>query len=195
MIERPILFNGEMVRAILDGRKTQTRRVMKPQPPIGSDGVLFNPTSYDPDYGFYFKPHGGKYKCPYGIPGDRLWVRETWREGYTPTKYSPGIIYQADKQKSLGMDEYSDRHKWKPSIYLKREHSRILLEITNIRVERVQDISFGDCEREGIECAGMPMVNGADREFKELWNSINEAKGFGWDQNPWVWVVEFRRIK
>ena len=199
MKERPILFNGEMVRAILGGRKTQTRRVIKPQPPNGTEKVMFNPTSFEPDYGFYFAPHGGKYKCPYGVPGDRLWVRETHaivpRTAYAQSDGVQQVLRPDDNHDAAifkaGWD-LSPPGRWKPSIHMPRWASRILLEITDIRVERVQDIRCKDLTAEGIN---EPYIRPRHRKWLELWNSINEKKGFGWDVNPWVWVIEFRRVK
>lgn len=151
---RPIIFSGEMVRALLDGRKTMTRRVVK------------------------------KQHCPYGQPGDLLWVRETWRQA----QWKDGILYRADKARSLGMDEYSDRHKWKPSIFMPRKASRLTLEITDIRMERVQDITTDDAIAEGIK----ELQGGAKVEFHNLWDSINAKRGYGWKANPRVWVVVFQ---
>ena len=172
--ERPILFSGEMVRAILDGRKTQTRRVVKPQPP----------------------PLGGFVKNPYGQPGDRLWVRETWA---LDDKY----YYRAD-------GAVGDRcGKWKPSIHMPRAASRITLEITGVRVERLQEITISDIYAEGaitdewlewrddVSGVGMPAGSRIENErdvWEKLWDSIN-GKTYPWKSNPWVWVIEFKRIK
>lgn len=225
--ERPILFNGEMVRAILDGRKTQTRRVVKPQ--IGTDpcdkfvhvevtvtdgwyywwDYICGPGSYDVDQAYHH------IKCPYGEPGDHLYVRETW----CPQAFNgvDGYVgYRADRKvfvKSTygGMHEAA-RHlldtqdspiKWKPSIHMPRWASRITLEITDVRVERVQDISGQDAFWEGCNVYN-PADDRIDHighhpsysigEFKSLWNSTNEKRGYGWDVNPWVWVIEFKRL-
>jgi len=174
MRERPILFKGPMVRAILDGTKTQTRRVVK-----------FSSWPEDP----------GK-RCPYGDVGDRLWVRETFRpetDGET--------AYRADFQ---GWE--ADGTDWKPSIFMPRGSSRIELEVTEIRALRLQDISEEDAAAEGA----MTWWNGLSQEeqfgmydggrgpiaaFRMLWDSINAKRGVGWDTNPWVWAVSFRRVK
>lgn len=193
MKERPISFKGEMVRAILDNRKTMTRRIINPQPLwVADPSVPFKTKDADPK---------GVVRCPYGKPGDRLWVRETWRQGYEPTSFSKGIVYRADHAKAIGMDEYSGRHKWKPSIYMPRWASRITLEITNVRVERLQDISEEDAKSEGIEKSDRfentfmtPAGDYASAKiaFMRLWESINGSRS--WNENPWVWVVEFKRV-
>jgi hypothetical protein len=196
--ERPILFSGEMVRAILDGNKIQTRRVIVPQPPSLTEGVIFNPSAFAPDYGWYFRPYGGHAKCPYGQPGDRLWVRETWcnimKDGLRPE-----IHYKADAERPYIEDYDPSEWKWRPSIHMPRSFSRINLIVTNIRVERVQSTSGRDAFAEGIELKGiipqsllMQWEMGRN-EFKNLWDSINSKRGYGWDMNPWVWVIEFTR--
>ena len=174
--ERPILFNGKMVQSILDGRKTQTRRVIKPQP-------VSNPFPLQ--------------RCPYGVPIDLLWVQETW------VKWDAGIAYLADCLNRHGVEsEDSKRCRldygviWKPSIHMPRWASRITLRVTDVRVERVQEISEADAQAEGVS-AWHDTNNGTvyRPEFRTLWDSINAARGFGWDANPWVWVVEFERVQ
>jgi hypothetical protein len=166
MKERPIIFNSEMVRAILDGRKTQTRRVIKPQPgDIHRDLLRIN------------------YHCPYGQPGDHLWVRETFQ---IDDNYPDMVFYKADDLAG------HISTKWNSPIYMPRCDSRITLEITNRRVERVQDITEEDAMAEGVgRIAGL----GEYRQcFKNLWDSINKKRDYGWDTNPYVWVIEFKRI-
>ena len=186
-----------MVRAILDGRKTQTRRVIKPQPikskpkkAIIQPGGVFFPDSYywDEDH-----PEIGEFvKCPYGQPGDRLWVRETWWPICADAKDIKDLVrYKADG--------YSEgRFPWKPSIHMPRWASRITLKVINIRVERLQDISWQDCEKEGqtsCYCNDEPRYkNSLISNWIRLWNSINEKRGLGWDKNPWVWVMEWPPI-
>lgn len=196
MNERPILFNGEMVRAILDGRKTMTRRVLKPQP---DKSIMF------PVVGQYFqKP------CPFGVPGDRLWVRETWRPDTAWSGSSNGCIieYRADGEKKEFEKCLSvpvSNQKWLPSIHMPRWASRITLEITNIRVERLQEITEGDAYREGCSmdrftpddyknpwCDVTQPI--AINNFSSLWNSIN-GKKHPWESKPWVWVIEFKKMK
>lgn len=188
MKERPILFSGEMVRAILDGRKTQTRRVIKPQPLwIGDPSVPFKTPDADPE---------GVIKCPYGKPGDRLWVRESF---YECVNNNDRIRYAADGPAPTKPDR---KYKKRPSIFLSRNESRITLEVVNVRVERVQNIGEEDAKAEGVERHeddGVtyygPLDNGHAcpvYEFKRVWQSINGLDS--WDANPWVWVVEFRRL-
>jgi len=205
MKERPILFSGEMVRAILDGRKTMTRRVIKPQPPISWDvcepvehtsGVFCFYRSSDTDF------HGYK-KCPYGQHGDRLWVKETWSQFAPRPKPGDGvpenacIDYRADYSASAlrrGLDSDGDPYKppsWRPLIHMPRWASRINLEVVSVRVERVQDISEDDARAEGIS---NPLGSLALNIFPSLWDSINLKRGYGWDTNPWVWVIEFKRL-
>ncbi|HBO4748886.1 TPA: hypothetical protein L4V19_001991 [Pseudomonas aeruginosa] len=185
MKERPILFSGPMVRAILEGRKTVTRRAVK-------------------DTGFYAIDaaiHGNEValrerealstRCPFGQPGDRLWVREAWAQ--INVAQAPGetwVVYrECDNRTDYGGP-------WKPSIHMRRRDSRILLEITAVRVERLQDITEDQAIAEGIDTHPMGFYgNGcitAGGAFLELWESIN---GDGsWAANPWVWVIEFKRV-
>lgn len=194
--ERPILFSGPMVKAILEGRKTQTRRVIKPQPQ--NRGVLntvwgFGVRNSDPDnFSAHIRKPDGEdvwVRCPYGRPGDRLWVRETWGRYYPfePVK----LAYRADNPE--------EHPKWKPSIHMPRWASRITLEITNIKVQRVQDISHDDAVAEGFSyvepCAEYPHGKTWGRlGFSQTWDKINLERGYGWEANPWVWVVEFKKI-
>ncbi len=205
MKERPILFNSEMVRAILEGRKTQTRRVVKPQPCGGwaFDGVYGKITSHHPQrgkFGAFLRrgvgtpwPELGILPCPYGSPGDRLWVRETFFSFRHAGVFSTAsrIVYRADYSGQEDEDYATECHGWKPSIHMPRWASRITLEITDIRVERLQEISEKDAIAEGVvACPDMGIT--AVGEYSLLWESIN-GKG-SWDENPWVWVIEFRRL-
>ncbi|HFQ7428304.1 TPA: hypothetical protein ACHSVW_005957 [Pseudomonas aeruginosa] len=201
MKERPILFSGPMVRAILEGRKTVTRRVMKPQPDFLGSMVDPNTPFKTLDAGLH-----ARITCPYGKPGDRLWVRESFAECYdycdhpempgAPTEhFHLGWHYRADGEpKREELDGFLSH--WKPSIHMPRWASRILLEITAVRVERLQDITEDQAIAEGIDTHPMGFYgNGcitAGGAFLELWESIN---GDGrWAANPWVWVVEFKRV-
>lgn len=203
--ETPILFSGEMVRAILDGRKTQTRRVMKVQMPenlwrtggidTAGEYAFAVPLADDEKDDHLVK----ECKFPYGNIGDRLWVREAFTFGYDffgPKKY----FFRADH---VDCTECADgRHKWKPSIYMPRRACRILLEITAIRVERLQDISEADALSEGVTdpTAGTEYATPDDADYKSgpktwfamLWSRINGIES--WRENPWVWVIEFRRV-
>ena len=200
--ERPILFSAPMVRAILDGRKTVTRRPLKLP------------------HGFWETSVTGELvpipvNCPYGKPGDRLYVRETFNR--TNPGGAEGVYYyRADGEfpKSIGGGKFTDAESWKPSIHMPRAASRILLEITDVRVERLQDISEGQAVDEGLIWEGVKdgqtywnhtdhryppgshqqlSVSGTDAvsAFRNLWKST----GGDWEANPWVWVVEFKRVQ
>nr|WP_284076365.1 hypothetical protein [Herbaspirillum aquaticum] len=186
--ERPILFSAPMVRAILAGDKTQTRRIAKDvrHPDLGNvyaPGALV--LEREPQ-------HVIERACPYGRPGDRLWVRETW--GYNPDH--PGMPWHACYRADPGM-EY-DGIKWKPSIHMPRAACRIKLEITGVRVERLQDISDFDAEDEGTRIWAAEVQKNGNKfssirsAWQAMWESINGSDS--WQANPWVWVVEFRRI-
>jgi hypothetical protein len=187
MKERPILFSAPMIRALLAGTKTQTRRVVK----IGKcpdTGCQLAPCEIAGERGL------GLYRlCPYGAPGGRLWVRETWNtfEGWA------GYFYAADDYSfGIGADDDPDHipeHavRWRPSIHMPRAASRITLEITTVRVERLQDISEADVEAEGVLLDDIAPPYW--RSYRELWEQINGAGS--WDANPWVWIVEFTRAQ
>ena len=188
MNEKPILFSGPMVRAILEGRKTQTRRAVK-FPVLDRNGTGCEISGCEINSCL----NQGLELCPFGHPGGRLWLRETWRKAYPKTSDSEGVVYRADKDRSLGMDEYSDRHRWKPSIFMPRWASRITLEIVSVRVERLKDISHRDALSEGVEYdvsipEGSPLAR-----YQNLWDSIN-GKKYPWKSNPWVWVIEFKIV-
>ncbi len=216
MRERPILFSGAMVRAILEGRKTQTRRVMKHQPPPATRDVF---TFHHPHPRTHFWAFDGgslldwAQPCPYGEFGDRLYVRETWQHSnhpFGPYERDCLVFYRADYlDDPLGPDleRASDgiRREWRPSIHMPRAASRITLEITGVRVERLQNLSEADAIAEGIDktAAGFWSTYGqsdADGTYSPrlsyqcLWDGLNAARGCGWDANPWVWVVEFKRL-
>jgi hypothetical protein len=203
MKERPILFSTEMVNAILEGRKTMTRRFVKPQ----LDENLHLNRDYIAEY-----DEGVLVKCPYGQPGDRLWVRESFclSQPKDPEtyyfRYKCGIHPYSENPASEKYD-FSSPDKWKPSIHMPREASRILLEVVSVRVERLKDITEEDALNEGVESYFSEMFQDtrfkcysikdnywrcAKSSFKSLWVKIN---GNGsWKINPWVWVVEFRRL-
>lgn len=199
MKERPILFSAPMVRALLDGTKTQTRRVVKGftekqmRPFTRPNGTQWL-TSHDRD------PLGLLVTSPYGYPGDRLWVRETWAyrggDEYLYQQEPQCVQYRATDQYaySLTGEPRGDR-RWRPSIHMPRWASRLTLTITDVRVERLQGISTGDAIAEG--CSGSGSTHDPDDfhdpvgQYRELWDSLNAARGYGWDANPWVWVVSF----
>lgn len=202
---RPILFSDLMVRAILDNRKTQTRRVMKPQP-LNYDGMLLWSPPGSPGNERCQAAWGATSKsrppiCPYGKVGDRLWVRESWYSG------AERVWYRADVE-DLSQCGISG---WKPSIFMPRSVSRLTLEITGIRVCQLQDVSEKEAVAEGVErqgggwkCYGRCDVHdrgyhlrtSATASFMSLWNSISgDRPGCSWDDNPWVWAISFRRIE
>lgn len=260
--ERPILFSGAMVRAILDGKKTQTRRILKFPDAIRSieggdvlttldrmqEGYADGPR---PVFDFDGEPNAFSVRNPYGAVGDRLWVRETWAslvfgrdwetghvEDWAPAE-NPGagrIVFDADPHgwNDNGNSAAERGFAWRPSIFMPRWASRLTLEITSVRVERVQDISEEDAVAEGfsatpaeqwwqgyrdmgddhlihqqsrsaeppewmIEPKRMsvfdPCASTAAKEFRITWNHLNAPRGYGWDENPWVWVLEFRRVE
>lgn len=195
MKECPILFSAPMVRAILDGRKTQTRRIIKMESlPATATKPYFDEAGFlcvidASRLGIWFfvqDDSGRKVRCPYGVPGDRLWVRETFR---IRDDHKASVCYRADEPPS------TDGFKWSPAIFMTRGDSRITLEIVNVRVERLKDIDEADAEAEGVERHGPNDQHGDERSFyegyRELWNAINAKRGYGWEKNPWVWVIEF----
>lgn len=188
--ERPILFNDQMVRAILEGRKTVTRRVVKPQPDFLGSMVDPNTPFKTLDAGLH-----ARITCPYGEPGDRLWVREAW--GLQVRSYGGGagefIVYRATNPDAIYCRSSEGREypvKWKPSIHMRRHSSRILLEITAVRVERLHDLSDPGALAEGVSHSEMHSGDSLVDVFARLWKSI----GGDWDANPWVWVIEFKRV-
>jgi hypothetical protein len=196
MKECPILFSAPMVRAILDGRKTQTRRVVKPQPDTMGERLSMRYLPYWHVGGFRTLASApNPIRCPYGVPGDRLWVRETWRPVGLDTPLSE-CVDASDVEFAATSDEAALAVlRWRPSIHMPRWASRILLEVVSVRVEPVQDISAEDVIAEGLP-ADMPMSR-ADwiSSFSGLWDAINAKRGYPWTSNPWVWVVEFKRLK
>lgn len=208
MKERPILFSAPMVRAILEGRKTQARRIVKPQPYIDGQGnFCWNGRNFGQDFN---GPHiqaiaspipSSKTKrvhCPFGKPGDRLWVREAWQAA-CGDKRAARIV--ESPRPDFGWIEYAATcddppPRWRPSIHMPRWASRILLEVTGVRVERLQDISEDDALAEGVTFKNPVKPGHASRmgreAFAELWESINGPDS--WEENPWVWVVEFKQV-
>lgn len=212
MKERPILFSAPMVRAILAGTKTQTRRAVK-----GMALEWLTPGMFTPEY--VANPENGM--CPYGQPGDRLWVRESFRpiasgevkDGYGEVRY--GYAYRADSatrwnerttiihdltgQPATGPMQFNPVP-WKPSIHMPRRASRILLEVVSVRIERLHDISEADAQAEGCQLECMTPIGDDSGSaihgpggYIALWEQINGADS--WQKNPWLWVVEFRVVK
>ncbi|HFE6989954.1 TPA: hypothetical protein ACF955_004498 [Salmonella enterica subsp. enterica serovar Newport] len=206
MSERGMIFNGEMVRAILEGRKTQTRRVLGTY----QDAVKFCP-EWDVNGKQIFivlgeKDHTGMnpvitaIPCPFGQPGDRIWVRETFRVHSRATDVAT-LVYRASVRNSWTEQTHrvpvavcnkpATPEKWTPSIHMPRWASRITLEITDVRVERLNSITESDAEAEGVTDTGFGdlLVDG----FRYLWKSIYGDDS--WQANPWVWVIEFKRVE
>jgi len=194
--EHPLIFSTEMVRAILTGEKTQTRRIIKPQPEQVRQDILAK--------GGLSDNHGKVIKIKYQ-PGDRLWVRET----YTLTGENKNIpFYKTYALNELIGTKYTDL-KWKPSIFMPRKYARIWLEVVNVRVERVQEMNHQDTIDEGVSATELGAVMHEERIrhtqenvikysriiFAKLWDSMNARRGFGWHKNPWVWVIEFKKIQ
>jgi hypothetical protein len=185
MKEHPIIFSSPMVKAILDKRKTQTRRVIKLN--------KRNEWLLNPDIGWsdeYIKdPENALIEeCPYGQVGDKLWVKETW---WCPQKGLP-VAYKANLE-----PQQAERQIWKSSLFMPRWASRILLEITEVRAERLQEITEEDAIKEGCK-EGITMPGGhytAKWYFRALWDFLNAKRGYGWDKNPWVWVISFELVK
>lgn len=230
MTERPILFSGPMVRAILSGQKTQTRRVVKPQPPAS---VTLMDTYHHPKDDTHYCVWGWNGKeivedsdrvFPYGQPGDRLWVRESiCLHNHFAFPLGPKSMFTGTGERvwSYAADNYGGHTQTRPSIHMPRWASRITLEITAVRVERLQQITNNDAQAEGVEFAAPHRhgIYGIDVEelpgkviadpyaeyhntgindcwicsFRVLWESINGPGS--WALNPWVWVIEFRRVK
>lgn len=212
MKERGIIFNADMVRAILDGRKTQTRRIMKPQP-TPCDYIDWRGNARGghvwPSNIFRTMLHvegelqngDGGWKglvgdaCLFGDIDDRLWVREAFQVGLCTEST---IAYKATHKPSDLEEGWHEKIKWRPSIHMPRWASRILLEITGVRVERLQSISEEDAKAEGFDNSQSDAANSIGwfekpiRAFRRAWENIYGADG--WDSNPWVWVIEFRRV-
>lgn len=196
---RPILFSAPMVRAILAGTKMQTRRVVKPQPThfVGGPGVTDaagNPWPREPAVDE--QSCSVVIRCPYGQPGDLLWVREAWRApascDHLPPRSisdSEAVSFMADE--TVGLDPGFG--KGRPGMFMPRWASRITLRITSVRMERLQDISRGDAVAEGCPFANMAAGPDPRDWYRDLWNEINGAGA--WDENPWVWVVSFKRVR
>lgn len=222
---RPILFSAPMVKAIFAGAKTQTRRVVRPQfhqlwgygVGIGRDTFAAHVDITDS------KGQWRWLQCPFGKPGDHLWVRESFHVVNGAQRWKDGtILYRADVGENVG-GVYVDCAKWKPSIHMPRWASRITLEVVEVRIQRLQEITPADAIAEGaVEWGtresirrnfnesghrretpiGSNVFDGTKRNvpylvnaFVELWDSINERRGHGWTVNPWVWVVTFKQVK
>jgi hypothetical protein len=187
MVEHPILFSGPLVRAILAGAKTQTRRAAKPQPTLLHD------------HRSYRAPCNACKACPYGQPGDRLWARETYAvrdaKAWQDRDTSSGMLFfRADDERELPGDG-----RWRPSIHMPRWASRLTLDVTGVRLERLHLITEDDAKAEGVEPSTGMLMGGQGphhHAFFGLWERINGKRpGCSWHDNPWVWVVEFKRTE
>jgi hypothetical protein len=204
--ERPILFSAPMVRAILEGRKTQTRRVMKPQPEVTAPDRWGETWSW-PSHACRSMVSLRDAPClsPYGYKRDRLWVKETHQ--IIQMRSERIVVYRASCPDDSftycdpreGTIEQIQVHKWRPSIFMPRLESRITLEVTGVRVERLHDISGRDVLAEGVDngksnpAQGVRWENMQRMAFESLWSEINGAES--WDANPWVWVISFQRVE
>lgn len=228
MKEQPILFNAQMVRAILSGQKTQTRRIMKPQMTYGDVGGIFASWQMPSNKGGSILWPNGKDQilsmCPHGQPGDVLWVRETWAAPHAFDGHKPLQIL-VNARIHFAADENLGGLVKRPSLFMPRWASRITLEITNVRVERLQEISEADAVAEGCKLETMTIIGDdggsaiyGPNGYRDLWESINGNRpklpsntaskryarvkawlekhpDHSWDANPWVWVIEFKRIE
>jgi hypothetical protein len=197
MAEKPILFSGDMVRAILNGAKTMTRRVVKPQPDHRhcrvdfENGVLKESSQINGCWSV-----GRKIKCPYGKPGDILYVRETWyyedhmhdltagEPDLPGGLYSHHYIYRASSP-DYPVDVGVGQQGWRPSIHMPKSAARLFLTVKDVRVERIDEISEVDAKAEGVDT-----LNG----YRALWDKLNEKRGFPWSSRCWVWVVTFQKV-
>ncbi|MDP3219200.1 MAG: hypothetical protein Q8S73_34195 [Deltaproteobacteria bacterium] len=197
MKERPILFSAPMVRALLNGTKSQTRRVVKQTLERLGDGDWY---AFD-HKGINYRVNARHTTvaawahllqfCPYGQPGDRLWVRETWTQEWMRPRQGAEVFYRADGEVAPEFEP------WIPSIHMFRWASRILLEIVSVRVERLQDISEADALAEGVTvtpCKPSQAERMGRHAFRSLWEDINGNTPAEWAANPWVWVVEFKQV-
>jgi len=198
MKERPIIFSGEMVRAILEGRKTMTRRPIKPQPEGAEQWTAFENQSFYPNR---IKSKPSMLHCPYGIPGDRLWVRETWALEKQYDKYS-GLKVPAEGRKRIWYLADGPKPEWagrtRSPRFMPYWAHRIDLENSNVRVERLQEIIEENIIAEGLNsCCPISFTSCPGRyrrdQFQKLWDSLYGNFNL-WQFNPWVWVIEFRVV-
>ena len=206
MKERPILFSGPMVRAILEGRKTVTRRVVKLPKTFATYG------GWDEDGWPVVEDDGGDWsrvRCPYGESGDVLWVRETWGLGTRPDPgcgWVDGVEYRADchylegsdilplNVVDLPEDEGRWRGRWHPSIHMPKWACRLRLKVTDVRPERLKDITTADIHLEGFQPEPGSSYGQMRHDFAVGWAALNATRGYSWASNPWVWVVSFEAL-
>lgn len=198
---KPVLFSTPMVQAIMAGRKTQTRRVLKKIPRL-SDNINWA--------GDYLKHNTNTryHYSPYGVPGDVLWVRETWSEPILFDGFEEDYYYKADNIQRYDIRSRHMGNEWKPSIHMPKDACRIFLKVVDVRVEKLQDINEFDAKAEGVDhvidkitgYCGYDYINGGYNlmttpyhGFRSLWKKINGEQS--WAKNPWVWVIEFEQIE
>ena len=183
MKERPIIFSSESIKAIIELRKTQTRRVVKEE----LHRPRYNNIVYQGKHGWEDE-HGRRLLNLYGEPGNGLWVRETWAHNEDKSE----LWYRADYPCTIPM--YATKlfggTGWRSPMYMPRWASRIALEITDVRVERLQDITFRDLQAEGMQGEFTEAV----KNYMQIWDSLNAKRGYPWSSNPWVWVISFRKV-
>ena len=234
MKERPIIMSAESVLALLDKRKKQTRRVFKfpdgahrpdtewvasVNPDGKGDWVAWGPKPVTDETSKRLYPDGGGFKCPYGYPGDRLWVKETWKflsispRSFFDAPFPCRWQYRADDKKCYGpvpkdkLPKQFNAKKWRSPLFMFRWASRITLEILNVRVEKLGSISNEDALAEGVDFAGcgeivlllgehgQPAMSKVIFDFAKVWNSVNEKRGYPWAADPWVWVLELKIVE
>lgn len=187
--ERPIIFNAESVRAILAGSKTQTRRPLKPQPHAG--------VRYRPGGGAVEDGHGRPIRPKYGVPPDRLWVKEAFGAMFKPSETNNGVVYRADYLRPCQLDStlYDEKSYWTSPLLMPRKFSRLTLEITDVRVQRLREISDWQILAEGMPAVSMPAGCPLGVAwFKQAWDAINGERA-PWDSNPWVWAITFKVVR
>jgi hypothetical protein len=188
---KPIIFSTPMVQAILDGKKTQTRRVIKIDDAPENWKISIAGTSI-------VRTEPYDVKLPRYEAGDILWVRETWADVFGKYEYRADY---SESENTYRVKRYGTTiAKWRPSIHMPREAARIFLKVTNVKVERLQEITLEDIEHEGLYCdppytkEHYAYAPGMQIHWIKLWDSLNAKRGYGWDANPWVWVIEFEKI-
>ena len=188
MTEHAIIFTAESGRAILAGKKTQTRRVVKFDPDWTADGTpCFDSAGWplrEDIYGEFVK-----VRCPFGVPGDRLWIKEAIHDVGDAIGYEDGTV--------LPMSNWPWKRKKLSPLFMPYGASRLTLEVTEVRVQRLKEISLNDINAEGISESGTQFIDehNARGHWANLWDSINAKRGFGWDKNPFVWALTFKKVE
>lgn len=207
--ERPMIFSAPMIRALQAGTKTQTRRLAKFRPRAEGLNLLFSGLraghyhTGTPEQGWVLSSRDGAMlwndrtyplKCPHGNVGDRLWVKETWAR---LTGNGHRFVYRADGDPPMtcGGTEPVQNMKWTSPLFLPRSLSRFTLELTDVRVERLWDITEEDAKAEGLQCGHLFGNDAHRRSFAHLWDLLNAKRGFPWSANPWIWRISFRRVE